>query len=210
MSSNAYNIKTAQIPEVSQGSIFEILAYRFCDYYDIFDFHDETVVNFKTLLGHALEERADENLQAVAKRAPEKKEKKLRKKKEKLPGQPTRGKTAFFFFSDEMRAKVKAELEEERSDETKKIRATEMTTRLGEMWSELDEDAKKKYKDLADADKERYKREKEIFDAKQTATTDSEAEPVEKPKRSRKKKTDKPAEDKTAVDKPKRNRKKKE
>ena len=59
------------------------------------------------------------------------KSKKKGKKKDK--NAPKRGKSAYLFFCNDKRAEIKEELGED-------AKATEVTSRLGELWNELKED----------------------------------------------------------------------
>lgn len=65
---------------------------------------------------------------------------------------PKRAMTAFIFFSNDQRNKVKA------ANPDMKLPA--ISSKLGEMWRGMSEAAKKKYQDMADADKIRYEEEK--------------------------------------------------
>lgn len=81
---------------------------------------------------------------------------KKRKKSDKSG--PKRAKSAYLYFCDEKRGSVKS------TDPD--MKATEVTTRLGQLWKELKNDNKragelKKYEELAASDKARYDTEKE-------------------------------------------------
>ncbi|GAX75226.1 hypothetical protein CEUSTIGMA_g2670.t1 [Chlamydomonas eustigma] len=87
----------------------------------------------------------------------EKKAKGKKEKKEKDPNAPKKPLGAYMFFCAEMRPKVK----EEHPD----FKITEMASKLGELWKELDEKAKKKFQDKAEKDKERYQKALEKYKA---------------------------------------------
>ena len=85
------------------------------------------------------------------------------KKKRKDPNAPKRGKSAYIFFSQEHREKVKEELMEEHGDEFKNPM---VMSRLGAMWKDLqastkpkDKKAVAKFEKMAADDKERYQAE---------------------------------------------------
>jgi hypothetical protein len=87
----------------------------------------------------------------------EKGAKKKRKSKKKDPNAPKRGKSAYIFFCADKRAEVKEEMGEMGDD----VKATEVTSRLGELWNELKEDddradEMKVYVAQAAEDKARY------------------------------------------------------
>jgi hypothetical protein len=85
------------------------------------------------------------------------------KKKRKDPNAPKRGKSAYIFFSQEHREKVKEELMEEHGDDFKNPM---VMSRLGALWKELqastkakDKKAVAKFEKMAADDKERYQAE---------------------------------------------------
>ena len=85
---------------------------------------------------------------------------KTKEKKVKDPNAPKKGKSAYLFFCEEERPKVKEDLGDE-------VKSSEVTTELGVRWRDLHEDSSsaatkriKKYMELAKQDKERYEREK--------------------------------------------------
>ncbi|KAI8885347.1 HMG box protein, partial [Backusella circina FSU 941] len=77
-------------------------------------------------------------------------EKKKRDKKD--PNAPKRGLSAYMFFSQANREKIKQENPDATFGQLGKI--------LGEKWKAMSEDDKKPYNDKAKADKERYEKEK--------------------------------------------------
>jgi hypothetical protein len=89
-------------------------------------------------------------------------EEKLKKKKSKDKNAPKRGKTAFIFFVNEIRDKVKAE--------KPALTFSEMGKELSARWAQLNENARKKYHDLAVQDKSRYETEKAAYAASKAAT----------------------------------------
>ncbi|KAH8917085.1 high mobility group box, partial [Atractiella rhizophila] len=74
----------------------------------------------------------------------------------KDPNAPKKGLSAYMFFSQDWRERVKAENPEATFGEMGKI--------LGAKWKELDDAEKKPYVDMADADKKRYEKEKKAYD----------------------------------------------
>jgi hypothetical protein len=86
-------------------------------------------------------------------------EKKKSSRKKKDPNAPKRGKSAYIFFCAEYRPQVKEELGEE-------AKTTEVTSRLGELWTEMKNDNSvelKKFQKLSEADKKRYQKEMEAY-----------------------------------------------
>lgn len=74
-----------------------------------------------------------------------------RVKKKKDPNAPKRWKTGYILFCNDQREKVKKE--------NPRMTATEITTRMGELWKVLDNKEKIKYNDLSLKDKKRYENE---------------------------------------------------
>ncbi|KAI3652447.1 hypothetical protein MP228_000980 [Amoeboaphelidium protococcarum] len=74
----------------------------------------------------------------------------------KDPEAPKRATTAFFAFSNEMRAKVKAEMGAE-------AKVSDVAKELGERWKNMSDAQKKKYSDMAEKDKVRYEKEKNDY-----------------------------------------------
>ena len=70
---------------------------------------------------------------------------------------PSPAHTAFFFFSRDRRAAVRATFREE------KVPASEVAKKLGEMWRAMTDAQKQSYQEMALADKERYHREKAVL-----------------------------------------------
>ena len=106
-------------------------------------------------------------------------------KKKRKPG-PKRALSAYIFFCQEMREKVKEENDE--------MSAKDITSELGRMWREEykdDEKKSKKFTKMAKKDKDRYEEEKSNW-VDPEPTDDSEPDaPVAKKKRSSKKKSSK-------------------
>lgn len=80
-------------------------------------------------------------------------EKRTRKKKD--PNAPKRGMSAFMFYSNDVRATVKAE----RPDLT----FLNIASEIGARWKQLNDKQKKKYEAMALKDKQRYENEKEGY-----------------------------------------------
>jgi hypothetical protein len=76
---------------------------------------------------------------------------KLTKRVKKNPDAPKKWNTSYIIFCTEQRSKIKKE--------NASLSATEVTTRLGQMWKSLSADQKKKYEQLSLKDKERYTQE---------------------------------------------------
>ena len=76
--------------------------------------------------------------------------------KKPTTGKPKSPQTAFFCFCDDNRSKVREQLPENTP-------ASQVAMKLGEMWKDLDDDAKEKYQEMADLDRIRYKKEMEDF-----------------------------------------------
>ena len=80
--------------------------------------------------------------------------KKAAKKKQKTG--PKRATTAYFFFTADMRERVK--------EENPDLKVTEIAKVIGAKWKALTDEEKQKYNDMADKDKERYADEKSTWD----------------------------------------------
>jgi hypothetical protein len=102
----------------------------------------------------AKEKPAKKASKAAAK--PAKKEKK--EKKEKDPNAPKRPMGAYFLFSGDMRAKVKADNPD--------MKITEIAKTIGEMWAKASDKEKEKYNKKADEAKKVYEKEKAAYEAK--------------------------------------------
>jgi high mobility group protein B1 len=74
-----------------------------------------------------------------------------RRKAKKDPNAPKRSLSAFFWFCNDERARVKASNPEYGIGDVAKV--------LGKMWSEASQDTKRKYEAMAERDKARYDRE---------------------------------------------------
>ncbi len=98
------------------------------------------------------------------------KPKKTRVKKPK--DAPKSARSAYIFFCQEMRAKVKEEFPD--------IESSLITTKLGEMWKEIKEtDDAKKYVELSNIDKIRYKEELEKYNSKMSAQNSEEENDID-------------------------------
>ena len=93
----------------------------------------------------------------MAKAAKEKKERKTKKAK-KDKDAPKRAISAFFFYNQERREKLK---KEQPSLDNKEIIKT-----MSAEWNALSDEKKKPYIEKAEADKKRYEAEKKAYDAK--------------------------------------------
>eukprot|EP01107_Rhizomastix_libera_P016017 TRINITY_DN6451_c0_g1_i1.p1 TRINITY_DN6451_c0_g1~~TRINITY_DN6451_c0_g1_i1.p1 ORF type:complete len:208 (-),score=51.43 TRINITY_DN6451_c0_g1_i1:194-817(-) len=84
--------------------------------------------------------------------------KKKKKKSKKDPNAPKKAATAYICFVEEHRKEVCEELKK-----LPDFKQGMVLTKLGQMWKELPEDAKTKYKLLSAADRERNEKEKEAY-----------------------------------------------
>ena len=106
------------------------------------------------------------------------------KKKVSDPNKPKKGNTAWIFFTNDMREKVKADNPD--------AKTTDLTKIMSPMWKALSPEDKKPYEDKAKADKERYEKEMENYKG---SDSDSDSDVEVKPKKSKKvkkAKSDKP------------------
>mmetsp|Transcript_9082 Transcript_9082/g.17117 ORF Transcript_9082/g.17117 Transcript_9082/m.17117 type:complete len:100 (+) Transcript_9082:1095-1394(+) len=78
-----------------------------------------------------------------------------KKRKKKDPNAPKRNMSAYFLYSQEMRSVIKEEHPDASFGETAKL--------ISARFKELSAAERKKYDDLALADKERYQREMRVF-----------------------------------------------
>ena len=76
-------------------------------------------------------------------------------KRKKHPDAPKAAMAAYMWFCREIREKVK--------EEDSSLGAKEILVELGKRWKALGEEEKKVYTEMADKDKQRYEREKDIF-----------------------------------------------
>lgn len=97
-------------------------------------------------------------------------------KKKKDPNAPKRPSSSYILFCGEKRDDVKKA--------NPKMSATEITSRLGEMWKSVSEKERKRFEEASAKDKVRYEKEMENY----TPPADSESSGDEKPKRGRAKK----------------------
>lgn len=105
------------------------------------------------------------------------------KKKASDPNKPKKGNTAWIFFTNDMREKVKADNPD--------AKTTDLTKIMSPMWKALTPEKKKPYEDKAKVDKERYEKEMENYKG---SDSDSDSDAEVKPKKSKKvkAKSDKP------------------
>merc|ERR1719431_1734026 len=78
--------------------------------------------------------------------------KKKKMKKVKDPNAPKRNLTAFFFFSNEERAKVK--------EANPEFGIGDIAKEIGKRWADIDPNVKSRFEKLAEDDKARYEKEK--------------------------------------------------
>ncbi|KAF2432839.1 hypothetical protein EJ08DRAFT_647932 [Tothia fuscella] len=78
-------------------------------------------------------------------------------KRKKDPNAPKRGLSAYMFFANDNRDKVR--------EDNPGIKFGEVGKMLGEKWKELTDKDKEPYDAKAKADKERYEREKAVYNA---------------------------------------------
>ena len=79
---------------------------------------------------------------------------KFKKSKKKDPDAPKKSLSSYMYFTIDKRPSVA----------TKDLKFTEITKKLGSMWSKLSVEEKKPYVDMAKLDAERYHHEKKLFD----------------------------------------------
>ena len=84
-------------------------------------------------------------------------------KKVKDPNAPKKATTTYFAFMSEVRSKVK--------EENPNLKTQELSKIMGKMWRDMDSEDKKKYEELAEKDKQRYKNEMETY-----SSSDSDVE----------------------------------
>jgi len=85
---------------------------------------------------------------SIKKLIPKESSTKGKNKKEKDPAAPKRSKSSYIIFCGAKRDEIKKKNPD--------MKATEITSKLGEMWQSLNDKQKKKYVDEANKDKERY------------------------------------------------------
>merc|ERR1711862_885405 len=93
------------------------------------------------------------------------------KKKVKDPNAPKRSLSAFFFFGNDQRAKIK--------EENPDFGVTDIAKELGKRWADIDPNLKTKCEKLAEDDKARYAKEKAEYDEKKkngVGDTESDSE----------------------------------
>ncbi|GAB4814016.1 hypothetical protein N2152v2_001062 [Parachlorella kessleri] len=99
----------------------------------------------------------------------EKKEKKTKAKKD--PNAPKRGLTAYILYSNAVRDEVKKENPEAKMGELSKI--------IGEKWKGLTDEEKAPFQKKAEADKERYAKEKAAYDKAPKKSSDDDEDDKE-------------------------------
>lgn len=80
-----------------------------------------------------------------------------KKKAKKDPNAPKRGMTAYLYFANELRPKLKASSPD--------LSFSELNKKIGEKYKELTSEQREKYEALARKDKERYSNEKKAYKA---------------------------------------------
>ena len=86
------------------------------------------------------------------------------KKEQKDPNAPKKAMTAFFYFSTEMRPKIKKDNPD--------MSFGDLGKKIGELYRALSADEKKRYEDMAKKDKERYKKAQIEFDKRKKTEDD--------------------------------------
>eukprot|EP00126_Sphaerothecum_destruens_P003977 Sdes_comp17824_c0_seq1m7089 len=79
----------------------------------------------------------------------------IKKRAKKDKNAPKRGTSAFIYFGNEIRPKIKKQNPESK--------ITEIATIIGKLWGELSEKEKVKYQKMAEVDKARYRQEMESY-----------------------------------------------
>jgi len=126
---------------------------------------------------------AKEKAPAKSKKAPAKEKK---EKAAKDPNAPKRPMGAYFLFSGDMRAKVKADNPD--------MKVTEIAKHIGELWKNISEKEKEKYQKKADEAKAAYEKEVEKYKASGGGGGAAKAKPAAK-KATKKAKEPEPEED---------------
>ena len=85
-------------------------------------------------------------------------------KTKKDPNAPKRAQTAFFYFMNEMRPKIK--------EENPDISFVDIGKASGEKWKVISAEEKAKYEAMANKDKDRYNQEMKAYAAKKKADAD--------------------------------------
>ncbi|KAI9068848.1 HMG-box [Trametes sanguinea] len=106
-----------------------------------------------------------ETTKTTKRRAAEKQEKGTKTRAKKDPKAPKRALSAYMFFSQDWRERIKAENPDAGFGEIGKL--------LGAKWKELDDEEKKPYIDQAAADKARAEQEKSEYDGKKADSAGS-------------------------------------
>ena len=89
-------------------------------------------------------------------------------KKVKDPNAPKKATTSYFAFMKEVRSKV--------TDENPNLKTQEHSKIMGQMWRDMDSEDKKKYEELAEKDKQRYKEEMETYSSSSESTSSSDSD----------------------------------
>eukprot|EP01006_Ploeotia_vitrea_P044245 TRINITY_DN66820_c6_g2_i1.p1 TRINITY_DN66820_c6_g2~~TRINITY_DN66820_c6_g2_i1.p1 ORF type:complete len:157 (+),score=109.53 TRINITY_DN66820_c6_g2_i1:385-855(+) len=87
-----------------------------------------------------------------------------RGKRKRDPNAPKRAMSAYLFFGQEMRQKIK--------DEFPDAKSPEIMTKIGARWREMNDEDKQPYVKMADKDKQRYALQKAAYESKLAAEAD--------------------------------------
>lgn len=110
--------------------------------------HDNAMVEYDQAKKAQQKERAEQKKKEKAAKKAAEKEKKSKKKDPNAPKKPM---SAYFFFANELRPKLKVEKPE--------LSILEQSKEAGRRWGAMDSAAKAKYESMAAEDKQRYVRE---------------------------------------------------
>ena len=97
-------------------------------------------------------------------------------RRKKNPDAPKAPQNAFMRFAATKRADIKKELEDAREDQTVKIKASDVQTRIGTLWAELPTEEKKPFEDAYKADKAAYQIAKAEFEKSGAAAPNTDGE----------------------------------
>jgi len=122
--------------------------------------HDNEMAKFTQAKKEQIKERADQKKKEKAAKKAAEKEKKAKKKKD--PNAPKKPMSAYMFFVNELRPKLKVERPE--------LGILEVSKEAGKLWGSMDAEAKAKYEAMAAEDKQRYERAQANYVAGTTVT----------------------------------------
>ena len=121
---------------------------------DLWFTHSEQLVR-DTCYYLQMPEKADEMVELLTDNTNLKKEKAARSKRKKDPHAPKRNKSSYMLFSSSVYEEIR------KANPSLKI--TEISSKIGEMWSNLDAETKAVYQQKATEDKQRYAEEMVIY-----------------------------------------------